>query len=218
MEKYIAQLLSDIDYATHNVSLPFAEGELHVGDWLTDEEEDQRAPVRNLEEWTGIRQVQLPPAEQLTDDQVNRLLKALNDMLDGYNWSFVLQINVPDRIQYETIRINFNQDAKIKRWHMGFFKPCRDNTEHGKCTLGEYCQCAFYSDLFSGFDDEQLTPEEERARELDCEIRHLKNKHGNEWMKYYPYHLDANYDDEDGNLSNNGFDEDEDEDSDWWRT
>ncbi len=62
-----------------------------------------------------------------------------------------MQIVVPDEIQYETIRQNFNQRVKVKRWHMGFFEPCQRNTKHGECTLGEYCQCAFYEELFSNF-------------------------------------------------------------------
>jgi Zn-finger protein len=40
---------------------------------------------------------------------------------------------------------------------------CRYGACHKKCMLGEYCQCAFYAELFSGFIDEELNPEEERA-------------------------------------------------------
>jgi hypothetical protein len=72
-------------------------------------------------------------------------------MLDAFNWSFVLLTEVPERIQYAVIRDNFNQQAKVKRWHMGFFEVCRSGTEHGKCLLGEYCQCAFYNEFFPGF-------------------------------------------------------------------
>jgi len=74
MENYLEQLLSDIDYATKNVSWPFAEKELQLWDWIPDEEENKSAPIRSLEEWTGIHKEQLPPAEMLSDEQVNRLL------------------------------------------------------------------------------------------------------------------------------------------------
>jgi hypothetical protein len=218
MEKYIKQLLADIYYAAENVSLPFVEGRWELHDWITDDEEDKTALVRNLEEWTGISKAQLPPHERLTDVQVHQLLIALKKLLDAYNWSFVMQTEVPERIQYMAIRDNFNQEAKVKRWHRGFFECCRPGTEHGKCAFGEYCQCAFYAELFSGFTDEELSPEEERAMKLECEITHLKRKHGDGWMKYYPYHLDANYDDEKGNPHDYGFgDEDEDDNDTWWR-
>ena len=140
-------------------------------------------------------------------------------MLDAYNCSFVLQTEVPERIQYAAIRENFDQEVKVKRWHMGFFELCKEGTEHGKCALGKLCQCAFYAEWFSGFVDEELSPEEERARELEIEVNHLKRKHGDEWMKYYPYHLDAKYDDENGAPHNYGFDNDEEggDKDDWWR-
>lgn len=220
MERYLAQLLSDISYATENVSWPFV-GEVHeILDWIPDNEEDRTAPVRQLEEWTGISKDQLPPHELLSDDHVRALLDALKKMLDAYNCLFVLQIDVPERIQYATIRDNFDQEVKVKRWHMGFFELCRKGTEHGKCTLGEYCHCRFFAELFANFSDEELTPEEERAMELDCEIKHLKRKYGDDWMKYYPYHLDPDYDDENGKPYDYGFgdeDGDEEDDDNWWR-
>ena len=216
MEHYLEQLLADIAHSTENVSWPFAEKGLELHDWMTEEEEEKTAPVRNLQEWTGISKEQLPPAEMLTDDQVLRLLDALKKMLDAYNWSFVLQVSVPEKIQYAAIRSNFNQEAKLKRLHMGFFELCPPGTEHKKCALGEYCQCAFYAELFSGFVDEELSPNEERAIQLEIEIKHLKRKYGDDWMKYYPYHLDENYNDENGNPYDYGFEDDE-EDDDWWR-
>ena len=156
MEKYTEQLLADIAYATENVSVPFANRELELHNWMPEEEEEKTAPIRNLEEWTGINMVQLPPHEMLSDAQVMDVLNALKKMLDAYNWCFVLQIVVPERIQYTAMRENFNQEAKIKQWHMGFFELCRQGTEHKKCALGEYCHCAFFAELFSGFTDDEI--------------------------------------------------------------
>lgn len=218
MEQYLMQLLNDIAVATENVNVPWPETNWDICDWVSEEEEDKQAPVRNLQEWTGIYQEQLPPAEMLTDEQVNRLLVALNKMLDAYNWSFVVQTEVPLRIQYKTIRDNFNQPAKVKRWHMGLFEVCKKDTPHKQCSLSEYCQCAFFAEFFPKFEEEELSPEEERARMLQIEIEHLKRKYDDDWMKYYPYHLDANYDDEYGNPYDYGMGDDEDEeDDDWWR-
>ena len=108
----------------------------------------------------------------------------------------------------------------MKRWHMGFFEMCKPGTEHGKCALKEYCQCAFFAELFKDMIDEDLTPEEERERALEIELKHIKRKYGDDWMKYYPYHLDKNYDDENGNPYDYGFgdeDEEDDDDDNWWR-
>lgn len=223
MNRYITQLLADISYATQTVSLPFVKKHGYcLQDWLSPEEEDNTAPVRQLEEWTGIKQEMLPPADMLNDEQVHSLLVALNKMLSEYNWHFVMQIKVPERIQYDTIRHNFNQEARVKQWDMGFFEFCIPGTKHKTCPLGEYCHCAFFAEMFSHFKDEELTPEEERRRELEIEIKHLKRKYDDDWMKYYPYHLDPEYDDEHGNphdygASDLGFDDDDDEDDNWWR-
>jgi hypothetical protein len=219
MENYVRQLLTDIAYSTGNVVSPYIDGdEMDIHDWISSEEEDATAPVRDLEEWTGIRKEQLPPQEMLSDELVTLLLGALIKMLDAYNWSFVMQISVPERIQYAAIRDYFDQPAKIKRWHMGFFEYCRPDTELKKCALGEYCHCAFFQEFFAGLSNEELSPEEERAMELRCEIKHLQGKYGDEWEKYYPYHLDPSYDDENGNPHDYGWGSDEEEDEDdWWK-
>jgi hypothetical protein len=216
MEKYILQLLTDILCARENVSFPRGEKEVNWWDWISEEEEDRTALVLSLEEWTGISKDQLPPVELLSDSQVKLLLDALKRMLNDYHWSFMVHSGIPERIQYAALRDNFDQDAKVMQWQMGLFDLCRPGTVHGKCSLGEYCECTFCEDLLQDFTN--LTWDEERASQLEIEIQHLKRKYGRDWITYYPYHLDKNYDDEDGN-HDHGFDDlDDDEDDDgWWR-
>ena len=210
MQRYLEQLFDDIAIAIDHVKKVPSEG-YDLCDWISEEEEERTAPVRNLQEWTGIYQEMLPPEDMLSDEQVQLLLKVLNKLLDTYNCCFVLQIEVPERIQYATIRDNFNQEVKVKIRHMGFFDLCKPNTEHGKCALGKYCHCAFFADLLSDCIDEELSPEEERARALEIEVKHIQRKYGEDWMKYYPYHLDKEYDDEYGNPYNYGIDDEEDD-------
>ena len=71
MERYVKQLLEDIAHATENVAWPFQTDNLEIHDWITDEEEEKTAPCRELEEWTGISKVQLPPADRLNDEQLS---------------------------------------------------------------------------------------------------------------------------------------------------
>lgn len=149
MQRYIDQLLDDITIAINNHKDSKEGRSLDWYDWKSEEEEERTAPSRNLQELTGIYQEMLPPENMLSNEQIISLLSTLNQLLDIYNWCFVLQTTVPERIQYATIRDNFNQDVKIKTWHMGFFELCKKGTEHGKCTLGQYCQCAFYAELLA---------------------------------------------------------------------
>lgn len=218
MQHYLQQLLTDIAEAAHNLSWPYVKKESYdLHEWLSEAEEEERAPARNLVEWTGISSEMLPPNTMLKDEEVWQLLEALKKLLEECNCHFVLQTEVPARFQYEAIRQNFNQEVKVRQWHMGFFSMCKKGTPLKTCALNDYCQCAFFEELFADMIDEDLSPEEERARELEIEIQHLKRKHGDEWMKYYPYHLDKDYDDEFGNPYNYGYDEEEDDDDDWWR-
>ena len=133
MERYVEQILDDIKNATENVSWPYQERDLDIHDWMSDDDEERVAPVRRLEEWTGIRKADLPPVEKLNDEQVRLLLGSLRAMLDAHNWCFVLQTQVPEQIQYDCIRDNFDQEAKVKVLHMGFFQLCRPGTPHGEC-------------------------------------------------------------------------------------
>ncbi len=216
MQQYIQQLLGDIESATNNLSLPFAEKELSLRDWISPEAEEASAPVRNLCDWTCITPEMLPPVAMLKGVEVGVLLQALIKMLDACNCHFVLQIAVPEEIQYETIRQNLNQDVKLKQWHMGFFEMCKPGTAAKTCALGDYCQCAFYQEFFLPCIDEELTPEEERARALEMEVQYIRRKYEDDWMKYYPYHLDKDYDDEKGKPFNYGVDDEDDRDE-WWK-
>lgn len=214
LDRYIAQLLEDISISAENASFPYKRDAQTLFDIPTEEEEDRFAQVRDLEEWTGIKQEYLPPASMLNDEQLSQLLAALISLLEAYNWMFVVQIAVPQRVQYETIRCNFKQDAKVKVWHMGFFEFCKPGTLYTDCVMGEYCHCSFFEKFFSRFEDEELSPEEERARMLEIEVQHIKRRYGDDWMKYYPYHLDPEYDDEYGNPYDYGMGDWE-EDPDW---
>src|SRR5688572_33429719 len=97
MELYVNQLIEEIKSAMDNVPRPYnpAEG-MDFWEIPTPEEEERTARVCQLRELTGISKDQLPPAEMLSDDQLSRLLFALKEMLDAYNWSFVLQCVVPE--------------------------------------------------------------------------------------------------------------------------
>lgn len=218
MEKYLQQLLQDIAYATQNVASPYADTPTNIWDWISDEEEDKIAPRIQLEEWTGIQQSQLPPTELLTDEQIHVLYAALEKMLSEYNYSIIFHFSIPNRIAYQVLQTNFSQEAIQKRWHYGFFEICKAKKSHPDCLLGKSCHCAYFEELHANFIEEDLTPEEERKRELEWEITYLQRKHGSNWMKYYPYHLDPDYDDENGNSWDYGFGDLEEEDpDDWWR-
>lgn len=61
MEAYVTQLIEDIESTMHNVPRPYIPPEgVDFWDVPTPEEEKRNAPVRQLEELTGISDDQLP--------------------------------------------------------------------------------------------------------------------------------------------------------------
>lgn len=221
MDKYLQQLLTDLKFAEEHVTWPYPEQSqdaLSIADWISDEEEDKNAPRIQLEEWTGIQQSQFPPEKLLSDDQVETLYHAISDMLAAYNYSATFIFDLPIRARYEVVRTNFKQEAIQKQWHMGFFELCLTNKAHPDCIMGDYCHCAYFEELSANWVKEDLSPEEERKRALDIEVQHIKRKYGDDYMKYYPFHLDPKYDDENGNPHDYGLGKDEDDEEDnCWR-
>lgn len=74
MQRYLEQLLGDIAIAIDNAKYATAEQKYDLCDWISEEEEERTAPIRNLQELTSIYQEMLPPAEMYSDEQLHSLL------------------------------------------------------------------------------------------------------------------------------------------------
>ena len=129
----------------------------------------------------------------------------------AYNYHVTFIFDLPNRMRYEVVRANFSQEAIQKQWHTGFFELCKSNQSNPDCLMAEYCHCAYFEELSANFIKEGLSPKEERQRALEIELKHIKRKYGDDYMKYYPYHLDPKHDDEYGNPHDYGLGDMEDE-------
>ncbi|MEM1124771.1 MAG: hypothetical protein AAGJ18_30315, partial [Bacteroidota bacterium] len=201
LQRYIDQLLEDIQVATENVPEPWSPADEEVDEefgllpWMEDPE---NAPTKSLEEWTTLKKEQFPPENRLTDRQVEVLLKAVKNMLDHYNCSAVFQIEVPPRIQYRVIRTRFQQEVPMLKANYYFFEFCdkKDNQDRSTCILGEkYCHCAFFEAFFDRFEDDQASEEMEQIAIDPSEEYMLKRRYGESWYKYLPFEEDLDYDD-----------------------
>ena len=161
LQRYIDQLLTDIEVATNNVPASYhtweeqADEEFGLLPWMEDAD---NAPKKSLEEWSGLKKEQFPPESRLTDAQISVLLEAIKKMLDAYNCSAVFQISVPERIQYRVIRARFNQKVPMLKANYFFFEFCdkKDgDADRSQCLLGEYCHCAFFEEFFERFEEEE---------------------------------------------------------------
>ncbi len=197
MDRYLKQLLTDIETATQNMPYPYLRSDTwDIWDWVTEEEDRRTATTRSLPDWTGIRKEQLPPADLLKPEQLSSLLKALDKLLEACNCLIVFQTYVPEDVQYKAIRAMFHQESTWLKWHMNFFEFCEDGQEHYICALGEHCQCGFFEEHFGTFSqDEPDEPEDDYWLIYD-----LKKRFGNDWKKYYNARWISREEDEDEEL------------------
>lgn len=163
MKRYLAQLISDIDQARLNPPQLYKEAEIDIFEWLPPDEDEQQAPKKTIEEWTGIKQYALPPANRLKDRQLSVLLESLKELLAVYNCHFVLIITVPERLQYKALRRGWFQLSPMTRFHENHFSFCNKEKNGEGCHLGEeYCHCRIVTSMFpSQLDDEEWTEADE---------------------------------------------------------
>ena len=166
MQRYIDQLTADLVMAkpaaaTYNFSFSDREeGE----EWMLDLEEIDLAPRKSLSTWTGIQQVELPPARLLSDQQIDSLLQTLLDLLQAYNLIASFHTYVPQREQYHAIREHWDQQVPLLKHSVYYLDYCDQDQQ--KCPLGsEYCQCAFLEDYLT----DSLDYDEEDLEEMDDE-------------------------------------------------
>lgn len=164
MQKYIDQLIRDIHLAKDDLRVPWIEKKegYEIDEWLSGEEDEQQAPVRTIEDWSSIKQEQLPPAERLTDKQTEALFEALKILLAGFNCNFVVHFETPIRIQYEVMRSMWQQEHGWMSWHPNFFDVCEDEQPFGTCAFGdEYCQCKKLANYTKNWDETVWTDEDD---------------------------------------------------------
>ncbi|MEM9888615.1 MAG: hypothetical protein AAF849_22150 [Bacteroidota bacterium] len=179
MQKYVHYLLTDIRAATDDLPVPWIEKETYeIADWLPREEDEKQAPKRTIEEWTGIRQEALPPDDRLTEEQIAVLMEALKALLNELNAYFCMTfINVPLRLQYRAMRMQWQQEHVWLQWHDGFFKLCEEDQAHGTCGLGwDHCQCRHFAELSKDWDDSPWTEADEERWQREMEERERRRR------------------------------------------
>jgi len=180
VKKYLDQLIGDIDNATQcGLDALSAEEVVDVLDW-----EVEKIQTQAFDEWCSIKQTQLPPDTNLDDQQVILLLEKLKLLLDAYNCPIVFQVHVPERLQYQVIRVNFNQQVPTSKVRYFTFSFCEESACRDNCLLGpEYCHCLLFESFFNKF-----AHRKEETEALDMDINPLKQyilkrRYGAQWFK-----------------------------------
>ena len=153
MEKYLNYLLTDIAAAAANVPILTYEGSDEGPSFIPLDEEERMARREILGDWIGLRQELFPPANRLSDEQIARLLEAVSQCLDVYNFIPHFPAGFPARRRYEVLVAQLGKEVPIlmhNAWQIDF---C--DYEPRSCPFGEsFCQCKVYEQWLTHLDED----------------------------------------------------------------
>ena len=104
MDRYITQLVEDLEEAAQNPPTPaYIEPPPHLEE-LPDIAELALVPFKSIEEWTGIDAKKFPLMPDLTLDQMEKVNKAIFKVFESLNIDLV---DIPDEGRYCTSSSQF---------------------------------------------------------------------------------------------------------------
>jgi len=149
MEKYIQQLLQDIENAKLNkpdkpdVALLYPDhpaleyGLDHIAEW-------ESAPFQPMEKLMGIETDWFPPEEKLTDDMISQLYKKFLELWEVFNFYPDFPDKLPERIRYSFLVKELKEEVQYiseGMMHIGFCHYDPDDCPFDKA----YCHCTDYA-------------------------------------------------------------------------
>lgn len=144
MDKYINYLLADIAAAT--ASLP-----VHVMSFeeeeeipfITADEEAKGAPRELLGDLTGLKPEWFPPADRLSESQIQLLAEALADCLDAHSFIVNFPAGLPAPVRYQVLLAELKKEVPVLQYNIWQLDFCE--YEPRRCPFGEaFCQCQIY--------------------------------------------------------------------------
>ena len=134
MQKYVNQLISDLEAARKNVP-----PEPDFGN--TQEEFDRamdsivHAPEQEPKKMFGVSYEELPPPERLSEEQQRQIVKAMTKTFEAFGMSVDLKSKMPTSLQYELLRDLFLDNMPyMPGWNFDF---CTGNCPD--CKILDYC-------------------------------------------------------------------------------
>ncbi len=148
MQSYINHLIEDIanaHRAEQSYTAPAVEKdesmEAHFAEierWIEHE------PTHTFSYYCGLQKEQFPPAEKLTEEQMQQINKAFGQLLFTWNLDTAIPENVPTALTY-TLLVSV-LDEKMEPVTSGIltFEFC--NYDSASCPFGHYCTCKDFED------------------------------------------------------------------------
>ncbi len=170
MHPYIPHLLSDIAAAHQEVPCEDIHDHAHI--ILSDEqlfEEVERyvfggEPIHTFGYYCGLQSLDFPPAEQLENDDLQKVCIAFKQMMETWNLSIDLPDNLPSPIAYSLTVGMLNTKTDIPKMGLRVFDFCTGYAPD--CDLGSYCPCLKFWN-----DDEQYPPFDINEDEMESKTK-----------------------------------------------
>ncbi len=140
MERYIAQLIEDLEKAAKNPPAPvYFETPPHLAE-APDIAELALVPFKTIEEWTGIKQEVFPDVGQLEVGQWERVNEAIFKVLDSLNIKLIdVPNDIPPEMLYEVLTTNWDEPVQYLPSTGMDLELCSGDPE--TCPYGDYCDC-----------------------------------------------------------------------------
>ena len=145
MDKYINYLLADIVAAT-TANLPaqvlYFDDEEDIP-FITADEEAKTAAREVLSSVIGIKQEWFPPAERLSEVQMQQLSEAISDCLDAHSFIVNFPAGLPAPIRYQVLLLELKKEVPVLQYNVWQLDFCE--YEPKGCPFGAaFCQCQIY--------------------------------------------------------------------------
>jgi hypothetical protein len=166
MQKYVEQLVADLDAAKANrpekpnvrVLYPDHPALDYGLDYIAEWECAPQIPMNDL---FGIDAVVFPDAERLTDAQVEQLVDAILSLWGYYNFAADVYDDVPIHLVYKAL-VNKWKNKPVQYVSEGVSHLEFCDYEPERCPWGmEYCRCKDFEDDDMDMEKYKMTPEQE---------------------------------------------------------
>jgi len=167
LQKYIGQLLEDIQKAAENAANPDPLKDKTVSsaqdfqEHIAQVEQYLHGPMFRLSDIVGIDAAMLPADELLSDEQTRLLASEMEKLLNAYNfYSDFPQNNgkvVPPRLRYRAMRSHWESEQTIMSFGESHLEFCSYDEEY--CPFPGYCNTCSNFRLKDGPGEDSETPD-----------------------------------------------------------
>jgi len=180
MQRYIEQLIEDLHRSSWNVKKPH-----EIWDEIDQDNPNDADDISYVEEYvygkrekiskiTGIKRKLLPPPEQLSDEQLERLAIELEKFLEMFHFHLDFPQTYPHMLRYRFIRDFWKQKHVALSFGENHIEFC--NYEEDNCPFPGYCNICKeteaqmkYDESFSGQCDIDIHIEDLLPKKDDVE-------------------------------------------------